>query len=547
MSRSASVKACAVAVAFAVASFVSLAAQPAWQWAVRGYSSDSHVYGLGLATDTQGNIYVAGRFFGTATFGDTNAPITSFGDSDAYLAKYSSQGQLQWARKFGGTGYDAANAVAVDANGFIHVAGRFGGPAAFGSFTLTNVSAGFAMKVDPATTNVIWAKADGAEWFGVAADAGGNSHVVGQAAAFQLAGSKLAGPIALAKYDSTGVRQWYTNSLAPNLSTSGSGRAIAVDANGNVYITGIFRRVVEFGATALTNAAAANNVYEEIFIAKFSTAGVPQWARRGGGEGNDQGLGIGVDAVGNAIVTGFCDHTTALNGGTSVPCDIGGFVFPPSVNGGLGNLFLAKYNSAGTAVWARKLGGTSLGTAVSALGSGEFHVAGYFRSTPLDFGGVTLEKDWSNEELFALKYDASGNAIWGRRTTSTQVGTRFGRAIIASADGSVYETGEYLSVFPVDFDGTTLGSKSTAASMFVAKLAAPASSSPSVQSLALLGGGVIQLTISGSAGQTYVIEASGTPGGFTAIATNNLSGGVIQFTDPASTGAMSRFYRLRLP
>jgi hypothetical protein len=247
------------------------------------------------------------------------------------------------------------------------------------------------------------------------------------------------------------------------------------------------------------------------------------------------------------VVTGFGDNTSSLNGGTSVSFDIGGFVFPDTVVGGLGNLFLAKFNTSGTGLWARKLPGTSYGAAVAVVESGESYVAGHFRSTPLDFGGTSLQKDWSNEELFAVKYDAAGNAVWGRRTSSTQVGTRFGRAIVAAADGSVYETGEYASVFPIDFDGTTLGSKSSAVSMFVAKLAAPASSSPSVQNLTLLGGGVIQLTVSGTAGQQYVIEGSGTPAGFSAIATNTLSGGILQFTDPGWSGATARFYRLRLP
>lgn len=526
---------------------LNTAAQPAWQWAVRGDSASGFVYGRGIATDNQGNVYVAGRFSDTATFGDTNSPITSYGDSDAFLAKYNNQGRLQWAIKFGGTGFDEANGVAVDTNGNVYIAGRFGGPATFGSITLTNLAAGFTAKVDPSTTNVLWAKADGLVWFGAAADGIGNCHVVGQPLPLQLAGAKLAGPVALAKYNSSGVRQWYTNSLAPNLNTSGSGQAIALDSDGNVLITGIFRRVVEFGSTSLTNAAAANNVYDEIFVAKFSSAGIPQWARRGGGEGNDQGLGIGVDGAGNVIVTGQCDHTTALNGGMSVQFDIGGFGFPAAVGGGLGNMFLAKFSSNGTGVWARKLGGVSYGAALHAASAGDFYVAGYFRTTPLDFGGVTLDKLWTNEELFAMKYDASGNAVWGRRTSSTQVGTRFGRGITARADGSVYETGEHLGVFPVDFDGTTLGSKSTGASMFVAKLTASLLARPTVQGLTLLGAGVIQMSVSGTPGQFYAIEASGTPGNFSAIATNPLTGGVLQFTDPASSGAAARFYRLRLP
>lgn len=533
----------------ALAFVASAPAQPGWQWAVRGFSSANFdaVNARGIATDAQGSVYVAGQFSGIATFGNTNTPIASSGDADAFLAKYSQQGELQWALKLGGPGFDEANGVAVDTNGNIYVAGRYTGPATFGSITLTNFTAGFTAKIDPATTNVLWAKEDGLDWFGVAVDAGGNCCVVGQPLPSQIAGTKLAGPIALAKYDSFGVRQWYTNSLSPNLGTSGSGKAIAMDPEGNVYITGIFRRIVEFGGTSLTNAAIANNNYDEIFVAKFSPSGIPQWARRGGGEGNDQGLGLGVDASGNVIVTGSCDNTTALNSGTSVLFDVGGFGFPPAVGGGLGNMFLVKFDDSGAGLWARKLGSPSLGAAVAVAPGGEFHVAGNFRTASVDFGGVTLDKPFTQEELFAVKYDAAGNAVWARRTSSTLPGTRFGRAIIARADGSVYETGEYLSVNPIIFDSTTLGSKGSGNSMFVAKLVSTSVSSPMVQSLTLLGGGAMQMTVSGDPGQVYVIEASGSPRDFAAIGTNTLTGGVLQFTDPAASGAFARFYRLRLP
>jgi hypothetical protein len=535
---------------YAVLGFaVPTAAQPAWEWAVRGFSSGSFdvVYGRGITTDSQGNVFVAGRFSGSATFGDTNSPIASSGDNDAFLAKYNHQGQLQWAMKFGGTGYDEANGVGVDDQGNVYVAGRYAGPANIGPFTLTNVAAGFTAKIDAITTNVLWAREDGLDWFGLAVDGNGNSHVVGQALPLQLAGSKLAGPIVLAKYNANGVRQWFTNTLAANLNTSGSGQAIALDAEGNLFITGIFRRIVEFGPISLTNAAAANNVYDEVFVAKFSSAGIPQWARRGGGEGNDQGLGIGVDGTGNVIVTGSCDNTTALNSGTSVQFDIGGFVFPGAVGGGLGNMFIAKFSSNGTGTWARKLPGMSLGAGIHVMPAGEFYASGNFRGASLDFGGVTLDKLWTNEELFAVKYDSAGNAVWGRRTSSTLAGTRFGRGITARADGSVYQTGEYLSVSPIIFDTTTLGSKSTGSSMFVAKLAAASPAGITVQGLTLLGGGVVQLSVSGASAPAYAIEGSGTPANFTAIATNPVTGGVIQFADPASIGAAARFYRLRQP
>jgi hypothetical protein len=210
-------------------------------------------------------------------------------------------------------------------------------------------------------------------------------------------------------------------------------------------------------------------------------------------------------------------------------------------------MFIAKFSSNGTGTWARKLPGMSLGAGIHVMPAGEFYASGNFRGASLDFGGVTLDKLWTNEELFAVKYDSAGNAVWGRRTSSTLAGTRFGRGITARADGSVYQTGEYLSVSPIIFDTTTLGSKSTGSSMFVAKLAAASPAGITVQGLTLLGGGVVQLSVSGASAPAYAIEGSGTPANFTAIATNPVTGGVIQFADPASIGAAARFYRLRQP
>jgi hypothetical protein len=519
-----------------------------WQWAQRGFGKGSFdsVYGNGVAADGQGNVYVAGKFSGTSTFGDTNSALTSFGDSDAFLAKYNQQGQLLWAKQFGGAGTDEADSVAVDSAGKVYVAGGYGGSSKFDSITLTNVG-GFIAKVDPTTTNVLWAKSAALEWFGVAVDTNSNAYVVGQPLPFQIAGTKAAEPIALAKYNSSGVRQWYTNSLG-GFNTGGHGKAVAVDRVGNVYITGFFREVIQFGTVSLTNAASANNVYDEIFIAKFNTAGVPQWAKRGGGEGNDQGLGIGVDGAGNAFVTGYCDNTISLNGGTSMKFDIGGFVFPGATGGGLGNMFLAKFDTSGKGIWAKKLPGVSYGAGLDVLATGDFYAAGYFTSSPMDFGGVTLEKDAAVEEIFAVKYNGAGQAQSGRRTSSNQNGGfRHGMAISIGPDGAAYETGNHSGVFPVEFDGTVLGSTSSGVSMFVARLAAAAPGAPSVQAISLVGAGVIKLTVSGVEGQAYIIESSTTLANWSSVSTNLVTGGTIQFNDPSGTGALTRFYRLRLP
>ena len=91
-------------------------------------SSDSHR----IAADADGNVYVAGGFFGTHDFdpGPATVVLSSRSD-DVFLAKLNSQGQLQWLRQFGGGGDDRVDAISIDPDGNITLAGTFHGSADF--------------------------------------------------------------------------------------------------------------------------------------------------------------------------------------------------------------------------------------------------------------------------------------------------------------------------------------------------------------------------------------------------------------------------------
>ncbi len=98
-----------------------------------GGSSSDYVYGV--AADSDGNVYCTGGFMGTADF-DPGSGVdqhTSNGDADAYLTKYNDAGQHQWALTWGGTttDQDEGFAVAIDAFGYICVAGHFKGTVDF--------------------------------------------------------------------------------------------------------------------------------------------------------------------------------------------------------------------------------------------------------------------------------------------------------------------------------------------------------------------------------------------------------------------------------
>lgn len=89
-----------------------------------------------LALSTDGGVYVTGQFntngsaaqFGLSTE-DCYSPLASNGVSsgDGFLARYESNGDLRWARRMGGTGWDEAHGVAVADDGTAFVAGHFNG------------------------------------------------------------------------------------------------------------------------------------------------------------------------------------------------------------------------------------------------------------------------------------------------------------------------------------------------------------------------------------------------------------------------------------
>ena len=93
------------------------------------------VVGRGIEVDGAGNSYVTGRLVTSATLGpgETNeTTLTSAGHIDIFVAKYDASGDLAWARRAGGTGFDEGNGIVVDGAGNSHVTGSLPNLATFG-------------------------------------------------------------------------------------------------------------------------------------------------------------------------------------------------------------------------------------------------------------------------------------------------------------------------------------------------------------------------------------------------------------------------------
>jgi hypothetical protein len=184
-----------------------------------------------------------------------------------------------------------------------------------------------------------------------------------------------------------------------------------------------------FGSTSLTSGGG-----NDIFIAKFDLSGTQIWAKKAGSISTDQANSIGVDAFGNAYITGMFYGT--VNFGLTP----GGVANNLSENPiGYGDAFVARYNSAdGTCAWARRIhsGSNDQGIAISTNNFGGSFVTGFYGGSATIQTGPTTSTNFtsaSGNDCFILKYDLNGSLLWGIHAGGAQDDR--GKGILYDANG----------------------------------------------------------------------------------------------------------------
>jgi uncharacterized delta-60 repeat protein len=392
-----------------------------------------------IAVDGAGNVYVTGYSVGSGTYPNDYATI-----------KYNSAGETLWVRRYDGLGArnDEACAIAVDGVGNVYVTGfSYGANNDYATikYDSTGVQQWVKRYNGPGNSSD-YAKA-------MVLDGAGNIYVTGQSA-----GSGTGQDYATIKYTSVGDTLWvrrYNRSGGTE-----DARAIAVDASGNVYVT---------GASYSTN--------RDYTTIKYNLAGVQQWVSiyNGTGDGDDYPEAIAVDGSGNVYVTGHSpdsisdrDYTTIKynpNGETLWVrrYDGGGnsydYAYAMAVDGA-GNVYVTgrsavsgtqydyatiKYDSAGDTLWVRRYGEAGTGDdayAIAVDGAANVYVTGKIR------GGIT--RDYAT-----IKYNSAGEQQWV--ATYNGIGNSADEAYAIAVDnlGNVYVTGmSYGS--GTDFDYATI-------------------------------------------------------------------------------------------
>lgn len=290
----------------AVLPSLSKADELAWAFRAGGDGNDK-IRGICPTGEESGGVFITGEHSDDADFGEQL--FSGAGKLDFVLAKIGADGRIVWARSAGGPGIDRGYAVSPDGEGGCFVTGHFESETLeFDGNTLNSKGDydGYIARFD-AGGKAIWAHRFGGEGYdfghGIATGADGNCIVSGTIAkegdflGTGVGDSKLRSAI-VAKISPDGELIWVQTVSAPSL----SGHNVTVSqSTGDVHLCGFGR-----GKTKWSNEVETDSAVQDVFLAKYSSEGVFQWVRTGGGESDGVATAVAVDEkTGNICLAGM--------------------------------------------------------------------------------------------------------------------------------------------------------------------------------------------------------------------------------------------------
>lgn len=342
-------------------------------------------FGRGIAVGSDGSAYLSGQTDSTdfpmmGPFQSTSGG----GFADAFVLKLDKAGSgLVYSSYLGGSGGDFGIGIAIDSAGSAYLSG-FTSSTDFPTespFQAANAGLSdlFVTKVNAAGSALVYSTYLGGSSSdygdGIAVDAGGSAYVTGEGSStdfplespFQAANP--GGGAFVTKLSPAGSALVYSSYLGG--SSYEAGREIAVDAGGSAYVTGQTFSP-DFPTSNPFQAAKAGPA--DVFVTKVDAGGSGLvYSTYLGGAVTESGIGIAVDGVGSAYVTG---NTSSTDFPTLSP-------FQPTYAGGSSDAFVTKLNAAGSAlVYSSYLGGSTdeSGQAIAVDAAGSAYLTGYTRS-----------------------------------------------------------------------------------------------------------------------------------------------------------------------
>lgn len=387
-----------------------------------------------LAVDASGNVFLNGftsSTVGMSTPGVHQPSLAMTGTIitfDGFVAKFNSSGARLWSTYYGDVGTDDGYGCAVDANGDVYLCGATDVGtgtviATSGSHQSTIGGGGldaYLVKFSGSNGTRIWGtfyggtSSEGASQ--LATDASGNVYMTGVSSstnAISSAGHQnvFGGFIDayLVKFNSNGVRQWATYYGGSGWD---EGRAVSVDASGNVYLGGLTDCTVSAVITTSGAQQTIQNGSDDGYLVKFNSNGVRQWGTYYGGESGDAVVNCAIDQTGNIFITGSTSST--LTGAIATPGDYQSNLI------GTTNAYLAKFNNSGIRQWGTYYGTTSeTGSQCAIDNIGHIYLAGTATSaTAIATAGAHQPNNGGGlSDAFLAKFNECGAANQPSNTT----------------------------------------------------------------------------------------------------------------------------------
>lgn len=307
-----------------------------------------------LAVDGQGNLIVAGLHVGSVDFGGGLLQNSDAATFDVFVAKFDSDGQHVWSKRFGDAEQQTVASVAAGPNSGIAIAGRFQGQMDFG---------------------------------------GGQLHQ-----------ASSPGSVYLARFASDGTPNW---SRAFTGFTPLDEPRVAIDpATDDLIVAGHFRGTVDFGLGNVTSTGS-----EDVFLAAFDASGATRWHALIASDGTDHDpghpkvIGLHVGSDGGAVLGGNFDY----------PLHVGAETLEPV---GQADIYVAKFDASGSAAWARHFAAADVPVAAQlisclALTQADEPVLCGLYTAALSFGGDLLPLSApGNLDVALAKLTPAGDHAW---------------------------------------------------------------------------------------------------------------------------------------
>ena len=328
-----------------------------WTKVISGTNSES----IEKIFETSDGGYIVGGYFqSTANFGN-GITLTSNGSKDALIVKYTSEGNVEWAKSFGGTAEDSISAVSETSDGGYIVGGYF-------KSSSVDLESGVTLnnKNNDETKDGI-----------------------------------------IVKYNNKGTIEW---AKVIGGTKDDEVQSVAVTLEGNIIVGGNFKSMkVELeDEFSMTNPISDATSTTNSMLIKYSNDGSIGWTRIIPATRNYESNSI------NTIIKSK-DGGFIIGGGSSgLPINMGNGIIIENTYGYRG--IFAKYNDDGECEWANVcgLGDTTNVYSIVETTDGGYLIGGYFYSYSLDFGnGVSLSTNAGCDGMI-VKYSSNGECEWAK-------------------------------------------------------------------------------------------------------------------------------------